>query len=84
MYNESYIKTDQEELKGIKYSLTENKLRDEENNLYNTYGITLINSKIHIKDVNTDKKLVVNIVNLLNKHKASPVHLFDIIYDMIA
>lgn len=84
MYNENYIKTDQEKTEIFEYHLAKSRLKDEDIGKYTAYGISLNQSNIHIKDISSDKQAVIKIVNLLNKYQASPIHLYDIISDMIA
>lgn len=84
MYNENYIKTDQEQTEIFEYHLEKNKLRDEDIGNYTAYGISLNHTSIHIKDISCNKKAVIKIVNLLNMYQASPIHLYDIVCDMIA
>lgn len=51
---------------------------------YDTFGISLKNNRnIHIDDVSCNEQLIRKIVSKLNKNQVSPVHLQDVIEDMI-
>lgn len=50
---------------------------------YNTYGIKVLNSGKVIHDISTNKKDVVFMVYLFNKHQLNPIHLLEVIEDLL-
>ena len=51
---------------------------------YTSYGITLKNDpSVTVDDVSCEKKVVKRIVHALNRYQAEPVHLMDVIEDML-
>lgn len=52
-----------------------------------TYGIatqdTHEDKLLCIKEIGTDKELAISIVDVLNHHKVSHVHFFDVVNDLI-
>ena len=57
------------------------------NDLDNTYGIAAQDAHednlLCIKEIGTDKELALSIVDILNHHKVSYVHFFDVVNDLI-
>ena len=51
---------------------------------YITYGIEITEENIIMDDVSCNKEKTENIVELINEHQASPIHLDEIIDNLIA
>ena len=84
MYNQNdYIKTDRKTKKYV-YIAVEQKLKNKFIGNYTTYGIGLKDSDFIVNDVSCDINTVNRIIKYLNKYQASPVHLRDIIDDMLS
>ena len=51
---------------------------------YTSYGIILKNDlNVAVNDVSCEKKVVKRIVHALNRYQAEPVHLMDVIEDIL-
>ncbi len=67
-----------------KYKCIEQKLFDENIGNYITYGIEITEANKIIDDVSCNKDKTNKIIKLLNKHQVSPIHLYEIIEDLIS
>lgn len=67
----------------MKYMCVKETLTDENMKEYYTYSIKSEDGEICIHDVSLDGLFVKNIVFALNKYEASPIHINDIIEDML-
>lgn len=65
------------------YKCVAQSLTHEDLGQYTTYGIALEND-IMIPDVSSDKLRVLGIISTLNRLQVSPVHLRDVVTDMIS
>ena len=55
-----------------------------ENGKYDTYGIALRGyDEVQIEDISTDKKFVQYLIRLCNQYQVSPVHLFEVVQDVM-
>lgn len=65
------------------YRCFKEKMFHEDIGEYTSYGIMLDGTDMKIDDVSVDKGLVEEIVFKMNKYQAEPVHMMDIIEDML-
>ncbi len=65
------------------YKCFEEKMFHEDIGEYTSYGIKLDGTDMKIDDVSVDKSFVEGIVFKMNKYQAEPVHMADIIEDML-
>jgi len=65
-----------------KYMIVEELVRDEDAQIYRTYGIRRVTGDI-IRDISTDYSRVFEIARLLNRCKVSREHFFDVVSDML-
>lgn len=68
------------------YIISESKVFLEEKTPRLTYGIEIIdnnNESRMVKDISTNEEKVIDIINILIRNVVSPIHLKDIIEDMI-
>ena len=75
----------QRKLSKWKYSVLPENFHQLELGEYRTYGIQIITSD-HVDilhDVSACKELTAHIVALLNHYQVSPVHLYDVVVDML-
>ncbi len=66
------------------YKCIEQKLFDETIGDYITYGIEITDGNRIISDVSCNKEKANNIVNLINKYQVSPVHLYEVIENLLS
>ncbi len=66
-----------------KYQCIREFLSNEDVGGYTSYAIVLELTKIRISDISTDRDFVLGIVRLLNKCRVDPIHLKDIVEDVI-
>lgn len=64
------------------YKCVEQQNKNEDIGEYTSYGIAL-DDNIILNDVTSDRKFADSIVEQLNKFQASPVHINEIVEDMI-
>lgn len=68
----------------MKYQCMEQSMYHEDIGEYFTYGIIYNdNSELIVRDVSTNRSYVQYITQLLNVFRASPIHLYNIIEDML-
>lgn len=79
------IQSKQQVLQKQVYTIVQEELYQFELGKYHTYGIQVITPEYTdiLHDVSTCEKTVEYIVELLNCHDVSPVHLHDIVMDML-
>lgn len=51
--------------------------------IYHTYGIKTNDGRYAVADVGTDKEFVEAIVKILNQYAADPLHMTDVIENML-
>lgn len=68
----------------FKYQCIRQFLSNDEIGDYVSYAIVLEHTKLCIGDISCDKEFVLHIVYLLNHYRVSPLHVRDIIDDVIA
>lgn len=66
------------------YQCIEQELHNKDIGNYITYGIEITEENIIMNDVSCNKEKAENIVKLINEHQASPIHLNEIIDNLIA
>lgn len=66
------------------YKCIEQKLFDESIGDYITYGIEITEGNKIIDDVSCNKEKAYNIIRLLNKYQVSPIHLYEVIDNLIS
>lgn len=66
------------------YQCIEQELHNKDIGNYITYGIEITEENIIMNDVSCNKEKAENIVELINEHQASPIHLNEIIDNLIA
>ncbi len=66
------------------YKCIEQNLFDENIGNYITYGIEITEGNKIIDDVSCDKEKANKIIKLLNKHQVSPIHIYEIIENLIS
>lgn len=66
------------------YQCIEQEFHNEDIGNYITYGIEITEENIIMNDVSCNKEKAENIVELINEHQASPIHLDEIIDNLIA
>ena len=66
------------------YKCIEQKLFNEHIGEYITYGIEITEENMIVSDLSCNREKANEIVRLINMHQASPVHLYEIIEDMIS
>lgn len=66
------------------YQCIEQELHNEDIGNYITYGIEITEENIIMDDVSCNKEKAENIVELINMHQASPIHLDEIIDNLLA
>lgn len=82
----SFITSDNETIKVDYYLIVDNKLYFDDKIPRNTYGIEIIendNEKEIVNDISTDEDFITNIIEKLKTNAVLPVHLFDIIEDLL-
>lgn len=70
----------------IKYKSIRENLFSEEIGNYVSYGIELIDDGLivrKISDISTDEKTVLHLVSLANELELSPIHIDDVIEDIL-
>ncbi len=67
----------------MKYKYIEESLRCEELGEYNTYGIESDDRVFILHDVSCNKDDIEDIVHRLNERDVSPIHIEDVINDMM-
>ena len=70
--------------KVFKYVAVKQTLKSSELGCYDTYGVELKGEGVLVNDVSCNHKEAKKIVDKLNKYQADPIHILDIIQDMIA
>ncbi len=65
------------------YKCVEQKLYDENIGEYITYGIEITDDNMIMNDVSCSKEKVDDIVRIINKYQLSPIHLDEIIEDLL-
>ena len=71
-------------MKKLHYRYMTQNLNQTDIGAYASYGITLKNDpSVTVNDVSYEKKVVKRIVHALNRYQAEPVHLMDVIEDML-
>lgn len=63
------------------YLLNETVVKDEEDKLWNTYGITY--GDIVIEDISTEKEKIEKLVRLCNELDLDPIHIHDVVEDFL-
>jgi len=66
------------------YQCIEQEFHNEDIGNYITYGIEITEENIIMNDVSCNKEKTENIVELINEYQASPIHLDEIIDNLIA
>lgn len=66
------------------YQCIKQELHNKDIGNYITYGIEITEENIIMNDVSCNKEKAENIVELINEHQASPIHLNEIIDNLIA
>ncbi len=64
------------------WKLTENRMTDENGNIYTAYGF--ICGDVHVTDFSSLKEDAQNFLDLLNRMEVSPIHIYDVIEDYFA
>lgn len=67
-----------------RYQCIEQKLYNENVGEYITYGIEITDDNMIVNDVSCNKEKVDDIVRIINKYQVSPIHLDEIIEDLLA
>lgn len=61
--------------------------RSEDNGLYMTYGIRVLDEEghevAHVADVSTNEKVVTELCDVCSRTQVSPMHLADVIEDVL-
>lgn len=70
--------------KGV-YKIVSETLYQHELGKYHTYGIQIIMPDCTgiLHDVSVDEKTTKHIVEILNRYQVSPIHLYDVVTDML-
>ncbi len=66
------------------YKCIEQKLFDEDIGNYITYGIEITDGNKIVNDVSCNKDKANTIIKLLNQYQVSPIHLYEIIEDILS
>lgn len=66
------------------YRCINQNLFDENIGNYITYGIEITDENIIVNDVSCNKEKAQKIVNLMNKHQISPIHIYDVIENLLS
>lgn len=67
-----------------KYQCIIQKFYNENVGEYITYGIEITDDNMIVNDVSCNKEKVDDIVRIINKYQVSPIHLDEIIEDLLA
>ncbi len=66
------------------YKCIEQELFNESIGNYITYGIEITEGNKIINDVDCNRERACKIIDLLNQYQVSPIHIYDIIEDLIS
>ena len=66
-----------------KYILRTDEVHDEENHPHTVYGVDVPTEGISIPDIFCDRARAENFVNTCNKLDLSPLHIFDVVEDVL-
>ncbi len=66
------------------YKCIKQSLFDENIGNYITYGIEITDENIIVSDVSCNREKVNEIVRIINKYQASPIHIYEIIENLIS
>lgn len=70
----------------VEYFLIEEKIKTEEFEIYDTYGIAArcnndVMTELKFSDVSLDRSFAENILNILNSHEVEICHFYDVVLD---
>jgi len=66
------------------YKCIKQSLFDKNIGNYITYGIEITDENIIVSDVSCNREKVNEIVRIINKYQASPIHIYEIIENLIS
>lgn len=66
------------------YKCIKQNLFDKNIGNYITYGIEITDENIIVNDVSCNEEKVNDIVKLINRYQASPIHLYEIIENLLS